>query len=93
MLTTRIRPKISVKPLATTKNSAASVSPLSVTTANLRGSSAPLTISQITTSAAIAARTTRCADQRAAPAGSSVSGIVPAGPAESTASVTFLDSY
>ena len=49
MLTTRIRPKISVKPLATTKKSAASVSPLSVTTANLRGSSAALTSSQITT--------------------------------------------
>ena len=45
MLTTRISPKISVKPLATTKKSAASVTPLSVTTANWRRSSAALTSS------------------------------------------------
>src|SRR5215210_7467653 len=35
MLTTRMSPKISVKPLATTKNSAASVRPLRVTTAKV----------------------------------------------------------
>jgi hypothetical protein len=34
MLTTRIRPKIRVKPLATTKNRAARVSPFNVTMAN-----------------------------------------------------------
>ena len=54
MLTTRISPKISVKPLATTKNSAASVSPLSVTTAKRRGSSAPLTTRKATTATAAA---------------------------------------
>ena len=34
MLIVRIRPKISVKPLATTKKSAASVMPFSVTVTN-----------------------------------------------------------
>ena len=59
MFTTRIRPKISVKPLATTKNSAASVIPFRVTTANCCQSSLPLTSSHIPTAAATRARATR----------------------------------
>ena len=64
MLTTRIRPKISVKPLATTKNRAASVSPLSVTTANRRASWPAFTASQTSTAPAIAAPATRPGVQR-----------------------------
>ena len=59
MFTTRIRPKISVKPLATTKNSAASVIPLSVTTANWRESSLALTSSHTITAAAMIASAIR----------------------------------
>ena len=42
MFTTRMRPKISVKPLATTKNSAESVIPLSVTDGELVEVAGPL---------------------------------------------------
>ena len=63
MLTTRMSPKISVKPLATTKKSAASVIPLSVTTANWRESSLALTISQTITTAATTAIAIRRAFQ------------------------------
>jgi hypothetical protein len=49
MLTTRMSPKISVKPLATTKNSAASVIPFRLTTANTRQSSFALTSSHTPT--------------------------------------------
>src|ERR687898_1440419 len=62
MFTTRMSPKISVKPLATTKKSAASVRPFKVTTANWRRSSLALTISQTTTTAAAIATAMRRAD-------------------------------
>jgi hypothetical protein len=59
MLTTRMSPKIRVKPLATTKKSAASVTPFSVTTANCRRSSLAFATSQMATAAATTASTTR----------------------------------
>ena len=99
MLTTRIRPKISVKPLATTKNSAASVVPFSVTTANWRGSSIALTSSQTRTTATTSGeddplRAPRRARASATPG--SASGRVLAGPSGGRALVRFapcLDSY
>ena len=88
MLTTRIRPKISVKPLATTKNSAASVTPLSVTTANRRGSSTALTTSHTTTTARITVIAIRFGPQPCAASTTpgSASGIVLPGPSASIAS-------
>ena len=59
MLTTRIRPKMRVKPLATTKNSAASVIPFRVTTAKVRQSSLALTRSHTAMVAPIMARAMR----------------------------------
>src|SRR4051812_21138252 len=59
MFTTRIRPKISVNPLATTKYKADSDRPLSVTVTNWLKLSAALIAIQTTSSTAIAARTTR----------------------------------
>ena len=88
MLTTRIRPKIRVKPLATTKYSAASVVPLSVTTAKRRGSSIALTNSQTATSATSAVSTMRFAFQppAASTTPGSASGMVLPGPSASIAS-------
>jgi hypothetical protein len=61
MLTTRMSPKISVNPLATTKYSAASVSPLRVTVVNCRRSAAALNTRKIATTAAPATSAIRLA--------------------------------
>src|SRR5262245_36300758 len=67
MFTTRIRPKISVKPLATTKYRADSDRPLSVTVTNWSKLSAALIAIQTTTTTAMTMSTTRPADQRGPP--------------------------
>ena len=82
MLTTRIRPKISVKPLATTKKSAASVTPLSVTTRNCFGSSIILMKRKTATTIPIATSTMRLASHAERPGAGpvSASGMVLPGP-------------
>ena len=62
MLTTRMSPKISVNPLATTKYRAASVSPLSVTVTNCFTSSAALRSRKIARMAAKATSAMRLGD-------------------------------
>ena len=95
MLTTRIRPKISVKPLATTKYRAASVTPLSVTTANLREILGGLDEQPRGTTAATRRPRARrpTLQARGIPRPGTTAAIAPAACSPVCGRVTFLDSY